>query len=61
MPNIKVYQSPMGKVKNNILPYVFIIYTIYRFVKRNFEFFCEIFSFYSMFSQRGGWKAFLPL
>ena len=33
------YQSPMGKVKNNILPCGFIIYTIYRFVKRNFELF----------------------
>ena len=34
-----LYQSPMGKVKNNILPYDFILHTTYRFVKRKFEFF----------------------
>ena len=33
------YQFPMGKVKNNILPYDFILHTTYRFVKRKFEFF----------------------
>ena len=30
------YQFPMGKVKNNILCYVLIIHTIYRFVNKKF-------------------------
>ncbi|MBQ5563093.1 MAG: hypothetical protein IIT39_06880, partial [Clostridia bacterium] len=34
---IDLYQFPMGKVKNNILCYVLIIHTIYRFVNGNFE------------------------